>query len=82
MSAFCRFRSELTSALSRVLCDQSAFIIDRLSVTARSPLQEAGQSGFWRVAIQGVGGLLELNAVQEPVNGRRWFFPTNQAPTA
>ena len=39
---------------------------------ARSLLQEAGQRGFSRIAVECIGCLLELNPVEEPLDVARY----------
>jgi hypothetical protein len=59
------------TGLTQHLGSQAALLFSLLWVAARSPLQEPGQGSFSRIAIQRVGSLLELNAVEEPLNVAR-----------
>jgi len=53
--------------LTRCLRCQAALDLALLRIDAQSRLQEAGQSGLSRITVRGVGGLLELNSVKEPL---------------
>src|ERR1700738_311669 len=59
------------TGLAQHLGSQAPLPRPPLWIAARSTLQEAGQGGFSRVAVQRVGSLPELDAVKQPLNVAR-----------